>query len=92
MTACTREQPDLKPPNPNQPLPPLLLGQMMGTGDGRSPPLNLATDAASLDFTVACDTYLQLDFDPVAISVLPDDVGRGIWYWPGRRTLWQRTS
>lgn len=40
-------------------------------------PLNLATDVASLDFTVVFDTHsVQLNFDPAAISVLRDDAGR----------------
>ncbi|MCL4303991.1 MAG: hypothetical protein KJ077_50370 [Anaerolineae bacterium] len=40
-------------------------------------PLNLATGAASLDFTVVFDTHsVQLNFDPAALSVLRDDAGR----------------
>ncbi len=40
-------------------------------------PLNLATNAASLDFIVTFDTHsVQLNFDPAAISVLRDDAGR----------------
>lgn len=40
-------------------------------------PLNLATGAASLDFTVVFDTHsVQLNFDPAAISVLRDAAGR----------------
>lgn len=40
-------------------------------------PLNLPDGGASLDFTVAFDTHsVELNFDPAAISVLRDSLGR----------------